>query len=288
LQGLLASSPAEFHKSYDVESVDFWGEIHGTPPIIHNRCVHIDLPVISTLENVNVSIVLLGCRFRHDSSNYLGLALRKWGGGVYSGRLQELVLVPSKYLEIDKGGLIRNDTERMHIKAERREEMIEGCFVIKRLPFASSGYQLGKVYCLPGAHFNRRRGLLKPKASVFGTQAIFIFYNADGNRFAVLLANIGQMEAIYGNEFGLLQEGDLSLVATPRAQLYISELREWELRTEEHLERYLGERDVYSTERWISGNGTKVSLELKDGVHIMGECVGQNVFITAYFQLDVT
>jgi hypothetical protein len=46
LQGLLAGSPAAFFKSRDVESVNIWGEIHGTPPTIHNRCVYIDLPVI--------------------------------------------------------------------------------------------------------------------------------------------------------------------------------------------------------------------------------------------------
>jgi hypothetical protein len=80
----------------------------------------------------------------------------------------------------------------------------------------------------------------------------------------------------------------MSPVATPRAQLYIRELSEWELGTEKQLKRYLKERHNFGSEHRISGDGTKVSLELKDGFHILGECIGQNVFITSYFQLDVT
>jgi len=287
LQGLLAGSPTEFRKSRDVESVDFLGEIDGTPPIIHNRCVHIDLPVVSTVEDENLSIVVLGCRFRHDSSNYLGVALRRWGSGVYSGRLQALILVPSKYVEIDKSGVIRNGTERMRIKAESREEIIEGCFMIKQLPLTSSGYKLGKVHCLSGAHFNRRSRVFQPKATVDGAQAIFIFYNVHGNQFAILLAKVSGPSGHRRKSLHdvLSQEEDLSPVSSSRGKLYIKKLstREQQM-TEERLERILkdGPKD---SEHWIADDGTKVSLELKDGVQIMGECIGQNVFITAHFQL---
>jgi len=125
--------------------VKIWGEIQGTPPMIHNRCVYIDLPVILMMEDLNLSIMLLGCRFRHGPSNYLGVALKKWSEGVYRGRLQELVLIPSNYLKIDKDELIRNNTQIMRTREESCKEKLEGCFIIKELHSLSSGYQLGKV-----------------------------------------------------------------------------------------------------------------------------------------------
>jgi hypothetical protein len=228
------------------------------------------------IEDLNLSIALLGCRFRHNPSNYLGVALRKWGVGVYSGRLQEFVLVPSYSLKIDKDELIRNSTQRMRIKQEIREEGLEGCFIIKELPSKSSGYQLGKVYCVRGARYNRGNRALWPNVGVNGAQAIFIFYNGYGHQFAVVLAK------------------DSRQFAHDTAWAYAKELNPGQTMTEEQLERYL--RDLRETEAgWLTSNNGRVVLVVeekptKEKLTIEVDClsryvrnvVTENVFINEH------
>jgi hypothetical protein len=267
LRGLLAGSPAAFFKSDNVESVNIWGETHGTPPMIHNRCVYIDLPVILMMEDLNLSIVLLGCRFRHDPSNSLEVTLRKWGEGVYRGRLQELVLIPSNYLEIDKDELIRNDTQRMRIKEESCKEKLEGCFIIKELPSISLGYQLRKVHCVRGARFNRRIGVLWPYLGVNGAQAVLILYNGHGDQVVVVLAK------------------DSSQFEATAAWAYKKQATESQTATEEQLEKLLTGKQKIGVWRLTSDYG-RVSFGLKDGGRMVVDCQSQyagNVFMENVF-----
>jgi hypothetical protein len=200
LRGLLANSPAEFDGSHDVEPSQWADRIHASqvPPVIHNRCVHIDFLVIDDKEddhdpdqNLKLSVAVLGCHPKPRSGDYLGLVFQSWGNGVYSGRLKEPVLVPPRFVEnphllVDDH--FRISTIRVRIKEEPLEESLSGCFVIRNL-LSKADCQLGKVVCVPGARYDRRSQVLWPSPGRVGPQALFTFSLVGiGDRFGIVVA----------------------------------------------------------------------------------------------------
>jgi hypothetical protein len=207
LRGLLADSPAEFHGSHDVEPSQWAYRIHASqlPPVIHNRCVHIDSLIVEEVNyeevhdddeddperNLKLSVAVLGYHPQPRSGDYLGLVLKGWGDGLYSGRMQEPVLVPPRYVEnseLPVDDLFRTSTKRVRIKEEPRQESLEGCFTLKDLP-SKSDCQLGKVLCVAGARYDRRSRVLWPSPGKIGPQALFTFSIVEhGDRFGVVVA----------------------------------------------------------------------------------------------------
>lgn len=187
LIGLLADSPAAFRNSHDIVSMGSWGHLYMSPPVIHNKCVYIDLPVIHQAD-LNESFAVLDCRFQDDDLNYIAIPLRRWGVGSFSGRLRDLVLVPSEHLRFDSETLSPEGMERLRIKAPVLNEGLDGCFILKELPPESSGYHLRSSQSKFGAHFDRKTRILRPEKHARGSQAVFVFGNKHGDRFAVVLA----------------------------------------------------------------------------------------------------
>jgi hypothetical protein len=213
LRGLLASSPAEFGSSRNVEpsssAACFY--LSEVPPAIHNRSVYIDLLVIDLEEDLNLSIAVLGYRPEAQSRGYIGLVLKHWGNRLFRGRMQEPVIIGHEYINLDwlqdhqndrpsfisknsiqfkesHGGKFSASTQRLRIKEEPRLEILEGCFMMKDLP-PRYYCQLGMVYCAPGARYDRRNRVLWPNLRTTGPQAVFNFTMPEfGNRFVVVLA----------------------------------------------------------------------------------------------------
>jgi hypothetical protein len=208
LRGLLAGSPAEFHGSHDVEPSQWADRIHATqvPPMIHNRCVHIDFLIVEEVDyeevhnddeddpehNLKLSVAVLGYHPQSRSGDYLGLVLKGWGNGLYKGRMQKPILVPPRYVENSKlpaDDLFRTGTKRVRIKEEPPwQESPEGCFMLGDVP-SKSDCQLGKVLCVAGARYDRRSRVLSSSPGRFGPQALFTFSIAKhGDRFGVAVA----------------------------------------------------------------------------------------------------
>ncbi|KUJ17277.1 HET-domain-containing protein [Mollisia scopiformis] len=185
--GLLADSPAAFQKCHKIVSMGSWGHVYHSPPVIHNKCVYIDLPVIRRSE-LDESFAVLDCRLQDDDQNYLAVPLRQWGIGTFSGRLRDLVLVPSDCLNFDSKTLSPENTERLRIKAPTLNEGLQGCFFLAGLPPEASGYQLRSLHCKAGARFDRKKRILRPEKHARGAQAVFVFGNKHGDRFALVLA----------------------------------------------------------------------------------------------------
>ena len=208
LRGLLAGSPADFRGSHDVEPSLWADRIHASqvPPVIHNRCVHIDFLIVEEVDyeevhnddqddperNLKVSVAVLGYHPQSRSGDYLGLVLKGWGNGLYSGRMHEPILVPPRYVEESKlpaGDLFRTSTKRVRIKEEPPHQAnLEGCFTLKDLP-SMSNCQLGKVLCVAGARYDRRNRVLSSSPGRFGPQALFTFTLVEnGDQFGVVVA----------------------------------------------------------------------------------------------------
>ena len=213
LRGLLASSPAEFESSRNVEPSSSAARFHlsEVPPVIHNRSVYIDFLVIDLEEELNLSIAVLGYHPEAQPRDYIGLVLKHWGNELFRGRMQEPVIVGHKYINLDglqdhqdghpfvigknavrfkegHGGKFSASTQRLRIKEEPRLEILEGCFTMKHLP-SREDCQLGMVYCAPGARYDRRNRVLWPNLQRTGPQAVFTFNMPEsGDRFVVVLA----------------------------------------------------------------------------------------------------
>lgn len=208
LRGLLASSPTEFRGSHDVEPSQWADRIHATqvPPVIHNRCVHIDFLIVEEVDyeevhndddddperTLKISVAVLGYHPQPRSGDYLGLVLKGWGNGLYSGRMPEPILVPFRYVEHRKlpaNDLFRTSTKRVRIKEEPpRQYNLEGCFTLKDLP-SQSDCQLGRVLCVSGARYDRRNRVLSSSPGRFGPQALFTFSLVEhGDQFGIVVA----------------------------------------------------------------------------------------------------
>jgi hypothetical protein len=208
LWGLLADAPAQFHGSQDVEPSQWDDRIHASqvPPVIHNRCVHIDFLIVEEVDYEEVhddddedpdrilklSVAVLGYHPQPRSSDYLGLVLKGWGNGIYRGRMHEPILVPPRYVENNKlpvNDLFRTSIKRVRIKEEPPQEGgLEGCFTLKDLP-SKSDCQLGKVLCIAGARYDRRSRVLSSSPGRFGPQALFIFsVVGHGDQFGIVVA----------------------------------------------------------------------------------------------------
>jgi hypothetical protein len=213
LRGLLASSPAEFESSRNVEPSSSAARFYlsEVPPVIHNRSVYIDFLMIDLEEDLNLSIAVLGYRPEAQSRGYIGLVLKHWGNELFRGRMQEPVFIKCKSIDLDglqehqnylpsaigkkalrfiqgRGDIFSASTQRLRIKEEPRLEILEGCFTMKYLP-SREGCQLGMVYCAPGARYDRRNRVLWPNLRTTGPQAVFNFIMPEfGDRFVVVLA----------------------------------------------------------------------------------------------------
>jgi hypothetical protein len=185
LMGLLADSPAAFKESYGVVSMGSWGQIYTSPPVVHNKCVYIDLPVVYLVDE---PLAVLDCRLQDDDLNYLAVPLREWGTGAFKARLCDLVLVPSDCLKFDSKTMAPKGMERLRIKAPLLNEGLEGCFVLKDLPPETSGYRLRSFHCKFGASFDRKALILRPEKHARGAQGVFVFGDKHGHRFAIVLA----------------------------------------------------------------------------------------------------
>lgn len=90
LRGLLADSPAEFARCHNIVVYEGWPGSHGHPPIVYNKCIRIELPVLVD-RRTGLSFAVLGCGIdstEYQFEHYVAVVLQSWDGGAHFGRLQ--------------------------------------------------------------------------------------------------------------------------------------------------------------------------------------------------------
>jgi hypothetical protein len=195
LRGLLAESPADFTKIRGIEAVQNWpGHKAFNPPRIHNKCVYIDLPVLSSRDigyEDEFSIAVLGCYLREERTKLMAICLREWYSGAFLGRKNDLVLIPDTLDKVSSSERIRKLIQSLQVKEEiPRTPVKAGTCFLRRMPSKSSGYDYPRVYCRSGAKYDAQAGCIMPPAvGIVAPQVVLYFdsHHQFSTPFAVAL-----------------------------------------------------------------------------------------------------